>query len=156
MGGGGKNGCLCCRDTNFFPITSCSYLEKKRDEVVLERVQEFLQELPPPLKSFTLSLTSETDPPSCPWSTVSPFWAVLCSEVAALNEKLLLLNASLIGLEGEIRGELVEDECNTEYYRALSDNLAPETWKVSLFGREEGRGEKRRGMRWEGVGGGGE
>ena len=84
---------------------------------------------------------------------MSPFWAVLCSEVAALNEKLLLLNASLIGLEGEIRGELVEDECNTEYYRALSDNLAPETWKVSLFGREEGRGEKNE--RDEGGRGGG-
>ena len=110
-----------------------SNTDSKRDEVVLERAQEFLDELPPALKCFTLSITSteQAESSSNPWSAISPFWAVLCNEVVALNEKLLMLNASLKGVVGEIKGEVMEDESTEQVYKALAENLAPDSWKVS-------------------------
>ena len=106
--------------------------------------------LPPGIKPFTLSTSDPTKPiPSSDlsdlWSVLSPFWALLSNEVAALNEKL---NASLKSVIMEIKGEVVQDEMVPSVYKGLAENMAPDhdMWKVREGGREgrEGRGGEGR------------
>lgn len=112
---------------------------------MLERAQEFLDELPPGIKTFTLStgrelfttttFSSSSSSPSSslyPWSVLSPFWVMLCNEVAALSDRLSLLYASLKGVVSRIRGEVMEDELAQQLYKALAENMAPEPWKVRV------------------------
>jgi hypothetical protein len=99
-----------------------------------------LEKLPTGIKRFTLSTSRATKPtpsspthskePSDPWSVLSPFWALLSNEVAALSEKILLLNASLKSVVMEIKGELVQSEMVPSVYKSLAENMAPDLWKV--------------------------
>ena len=108
---------------------------RTRDELVLERAQDLLEELPLGIKPFTLS-TGDTEPSEdgAPdiWSVLSPFWALMSNEVAALNEKILLLNASLKGVVMEIKGEVVQDQL-VPTYTSLAENMAPDSWKVNSW-----------------------
>ena len=99
----------------------------------MERAVELLDQLPATLKPFTLQPPPAGPPPS--WSDLCPFWVVLSNEVEALNEKLSLLKGSLKGVMGEIKGEpvVVEGVTTEQAYKALAENLAPDSWKVSIF-----------------------
>ena len=121
-----------------------SHEERGRDEVVLERAQGILEELPLGIKPFTLSTASAMKPlpasslhysrrgSSDFWSVLSPYWALLSNEVVALNEKILFLNTSLRGVVMEIKGEVLHD-CLLPVYRSLAENMAPDSWKVKLI-----------------------
>lgn len=96
----------------------------------MDRAVEILDQLPPPLKPFTLLAGSPRS-----WSDLPPFWVVLCNEVEALNEKLSLLKRSLKGVMEEVKGELVvvvEGVATEQAYKALAENLAPDSWKVRV------------------------
>ena len=117
-----------------------------RDEIVLERAQDILEELPLGIKPFALSVCESKSFPSSPtshspamanapslcdpWSVLSPYWALLSSEVSALNEKILLLNASLKGVVMEIKGEVAVQDHLAPVYTSLAENMAPDLWKV--------------------------
>ncbi len=108
-----------------------------RDEIVLERAEEFLQDLPPVFKPFTLSTgatsTTTSKESSELWSVLSPFWVLLSNEMAVLNEKIQLLHASLKGVVREIKGEVLEDQLIQHVYKALAENMAPDSWKVKIL-----------------------
>lgn len=109
-----------------------------RDEIVLERAEEFVQDLPPIFKPFTLSTGATPSSPFASkesselWSVLSPFWVLLSNEMTVLNEKIQLLYASLKGVVREIKGEVLEDQLIQHVYKALAENMAPDSWKVIL------------------------
>lgn len=69
--------------------------------------------------------------PGMKWKVVSPFWLLLSSEILVLNEKLSSLSSSLKIVVRGIKGEVVHNLDFWHIYKAIADNTAPDSWKVS-------------------------
>ena len=61
------------------------------------------------------------------YSSVSPFWIMLSSEVMEMNNKLSMLKASLTELIRGVQSGFVEEP---HVYTALAENSVPFLWKV--------------------------
>ena len=98
----------------------------------MEKAKELLEKLPSVLKPFNPCVKDSATSISSMWGSVSPYWLLLSSEILVLNDKLASLSNSLMIVIRGIKGEVVHELDFWHVYKALADNTAPDSWKVSI------------------------
>ena len=103
---------------------------------MLEKAKELLEKLPPSIKPLHIPISDSQEPsqnttePISIWKRISPFWILLSNEVLALNEKVIKITSLLNSVISGIKGECVEDQLFQHVYKALAENMSPDSWKV--------------------------